>query len=120
MLPASTKRSRRTPRRADWTGSLNRRSPISAPAALARCEALRQSAILGRLWKASGKGQEGSRQELRAAQKEPSTSLLAAKEGWTLLVSSRRQSLPGFSGRSGPRPIMVLDRFACRIRFHHL
>src|ERR1700683_3423238 len=55
-LPASTKASRGTQKRADLTDSPNRPSPISAPAALGSCEALRQSDILGGVWKASGVG----------------------------------------------------------------
>src|SRR5580658_5180334 len=55
-LAASTKASRGTQKRADLTDSPNRPSPISAPAALGSCEALRQSNILGGVWKASGVG----------------------------------------------------------------
>ena len=72
---------------------------------------LRQSCILGGLSKASGRCQGAGGQELRTAQREPTTSLLAPEKGRPLLVGPRWRPLPGFGDGNRSRPAVVLDRF---------
>jgi hypothetical protein len=78
------------------TGSPNRRSPISAPAARESCEALRQSDILGRLCKLPEKVREVADKNyalLKENPRRPSLQLKKVGRFWSARVGSRYRAL---------------------------